>query len=73
MVKARCETDSLFAGSCMKVMPLKKARLAPPRNPLPGVNAHEYPMTHQSRVTTQVIAKVCMSVASTFFLRTMPP
>ena len=41
MVIAKCDTDSLFAGSCMKVMPLNRARLEPPRNLLPGVKAQE--------------------------------
>jgi len=41
MVNARCETDNWLVGPWMKVMPLKKARLALPRNGLPGVKAHE--------------------------------
>jgi hypothetical protein len=54
-------------------MPLNSARAEPPKYGLPGVNAQEYPINHQRRVTTQVIAKLCIRVASTFFLRTMPP
>jgi hypothetical protein len=30
-------------------------------------------MTIHSTVTMQVMAKLCITVASTFFLRTMPP
>jgi hypothetical protein len=37
------------------------------------MKARLYPAITQSTVTRQVIAKLCMSVASTFFLRTMPP
>jgi hypothetical protein len=54
-------------------MPLNRTRVAPPMNRLPGVNAHEYPTSHHRIVTTQVQAKLCIRVASTFFLRTMPP
>ena len=39
----------------------------------PSVKAIEYPTTNQSTVTRQVMAKLCMMVARTFFLRTMPP
>ncbi len=38
-----------------------------------GVKAREYPMIIQSTVITQVVAKLCAAVESTFFLRTMPP
>ena len=30
-------------------------------------------MNHHKTVTTQVMAKLCIRVASTFFLRTIPP
>ena len=37
------------------------------------MNAKLYPTTIHMIVTRQVIAKLCMTVASTFFLRTIPP
>src|ERR1700688_1139613 len=73
IVGARCETVVVF-GSAREMAPFMNMRENPPRyGVLPGVNAQEYPTTHHSIVTRQVIAKLCISVASTFFLRTMPP
>src|ERR1700677_1933363 len=73
-VSPRCDTVSwLEVSPCTNFIPLSSTRSQPPKNGVPGVNAHEYSTSHQSKLTTQVQAKLCMSVASTFFFRTIPP
>src|SRR5580700_7763932 len=65
-VSPRCETVNWFNVSpCTYFMPLNRILLEPPRKALPGVNAHEYSTSHHKILTTQVQAKLCMSVAST--------
>ena len=39
----------------------------------PSPKAREYPMIIHRTVIRQVTAKLCITVARTFFLRTMPP
>ena len=40
---------------------------------VPSVNARLYPIAIQMTVIRHVAAKLCITVLSTFFLRTMPP
>ena len=57
-------------------MPARNRFPSPPTKALrspPSLKASEYPMTIHSTVIRQAVAKLCMTVDSTFFLRTMPP
>ena len=47
-------------------------RCMPPKKPLPGVNASEYPTANHNRLTTAVMPTTAAMVLSTFLRRTMP-
>ena len=53
--------------------PARNSLSKPPTMPQPSENARLYPTTIQSTVIRQTATKLCITVLSTFFLRTMPP
>src|SRR6516165_7165920 len=65
MVRARSFTES-------RVIPSSRKRLNPPTNDEPQVKAMLWPTTIHKTVTRQAMEKLCINVAKTFILRTMP-
>ena len=53
--------------------PRRNMLCSPPINAFPLPNASEYVTTAHNTVTTAIMAKLCIMVPSTFFLRTSPP